>query len=381
MHKTEAQNSVAGAFVDGPPGTIVEAVDKNTAQDELVNLVEGAGLTLLTPSTDTNDQVLAAVQALIASLSPNAPVIDFESKNLIINFQSTTTVDADADRLSFINSANVPIFQNDINVTFDITTDLMAGTSEKASHWYQLWLDSAGVKKMVPDLESTTDGTTASKLVDSGATFQTDLVQVGDIIFNLTDLTQTTVTAIDSETVLSVTADIFTTGEDYKIRMLSPVGLGASKARIGAAFNNSGSNIDDTTYTQIQEPKTYYEKGPFGADDFTLSQANWTTVLARIVVSQENDWAGVGSWINDFKTRGTVSPTQTDIGLQIVGLTSKNTASFEQTLTVIAVGTGNNISSCRILPGTQVIDIFADASNSYSLAGKIISDKKPTFHN
>lgn len=68
-----------------------------------------------------------------------------------------------------------------------------------------------------PVSSGTTDGTTASKLVDSGATFQTDGVQVGDWVYNSTDDTNAVVTAVDSETQLSLSADIFTTGEDYEV--------------------------------------------------------------------------------------------------------------------------------------------------------------------
>ena len=63
----------------------------------------------------------------------------------------------------------------------------------------------------------TTTSTTTSKLVDSSADFVTDGVAVGDRIFNLTDNTNTTVTAVDNLTTLSVTDDIFASGEDYKI--------------------------------------------------------------------------------------------------------------------------------------------------------------------
>ncbi len=62
----------------------------------------------------------------------------------------------------------------------------------------------------------TTDGTTANKLVDSTQNFDVT-VTVGDTIINRTDLTTTTVSAIDSATVLAVAADIFVSGEAYEI--------------------------------------------------------------------------------------------------------------------------------------------------------------------
>lgn len=63
----------------------------------------------------------------------------------------------------------------------------------------------------------TTDGTTANKLVDSGADFSGDGVQAGMIVYNTTDSTEATVTAVDSGTTLSLSSDIFTSGENYVI--------------------------------------------------------------------------------------------------------------------------------------------------------------------
>jgi rhodanese-related sulfurtransferase len=65
----------------------------------------------------------------------------------------------------------------------------------------------------------------AGKLVDSNvAHYFLDVVytvKIGDIVENVTDNTQTTVTAVDSATQLSLAADIFTaTGKTYLIRGL-----------------------------------------------------------------------------------------------------------------------------------------------------------------
>jgi len=99
---------------------------------------------------------------------------------------------------------------------------------------------------MVPDIVSVTDGTTTDKLVDSAADFVTDKISIGDIIYNTTDLTQTTVTAIDDLNTLSVADDIFVSGESYRIHMLSPTGLNAFKANVGKVYNNSSSHLDDS---------------------------------------------------------------------------------------------------------------------------------------
>ena len=65
-------------------------------------------------------------------------------------------------------------------------------------------------------VSGTTDSTSASKLADSTASFDTDTL-VGQRVINTTDGTATTITAVDSGTALSVAGDIFTTGEAYTI--------------------------------------------------------------------------------------------------------------------------------------------------------------------
>ena len=67
------------------------------------------------------------------------------------------------------------------------------------------------------NVSSTSTGTTANKLVDSGQAFTTDGTKVGAIVYNDTDAAVATVTAIDSDTVLSLSADVVPTGKAYRI--------------------------------------------------------------------------------------------------------------------------------------------------------------------
>lgn len=62
----------------------------------------------------------------------------------------------------------------------------------------------------------TTTATTANKLVDSGATFLTD-VGAGDLVKNTTDGTYSSVDSVDSDTELTLENDIFTSGESYSV--------------------------------------------------------------------------------------------------------------------------------------------------------------------
>jgi hypothetical protein len=86
--------------------------------------------------------------------------------------------------------------------------------------------------------EGTTDGTTTDKLVDSSQNFLTT-VTVGDVIHNTTDGTYARVTAIDSDTTLSLDNDIMVSGEAYVIQHSD-----AAKARASLILDD-GWTISD----------------------------------------------------------------------------------------------------------------------------------------
>jgi len=66
------------------------------------------------------------------------------------------------------------------------------------------------------DNVGTATATTADKLVDANQGF-TDAIYVGMTVYNTTDSTTASVTAIDSDTILSLSADIMASGETYII--------------------------------------------------------------------------------------------------------------------------------------------------------------------
>ena len=64
----------------------------------------------------------------------------------------------------------------------------------------------------------TNTSVTASSLVDSTATFVTNHVATGDIVYNLTDGTAATVLVVVNETTLLLNADIFqATSKNYNL--------------------------------------------------------------------------------------------------------------------------------------------------------------------
>tara|TARA_R110000803_G_scaffold42132_8_gene90455 strand:+ start:131 stop:619 length:489 start_codon:yes stop_codon:yes gene_type:complete len=64
---------------------------------------------------------------------------------------------------------------------------------------------------------STTDGTTATKLVDSTQDFIAMGVKAGMIVYNTTDTTAAYVTAVDDANTLSISVDVMATAEAYSI--------------------------------------------------------------------------------------------------------------------------------------------------------------------
>lgn len=72
MHRTEGANNSSNLFVDGPPGTTVEEDWLNAVQEEIANVIEEAGLTLKTASTETQTQLKAAMDILYVARA-NAP--------------------------------------------------------------------------------------------------------------------------------------------------------------------------------------------------------------------------------------------------------------------------------------------------------------------
>ncbi len=78
--------------------------------------------------------------------------------------------------------------------------------------------DNANVPYPEPKQTGSSTSAVASQLVDTTATFLTNGIQPGDIVYNTTDGTAATVTAIVSETVLKLNANIFgSSGKSYVV--------------------------------------------------------------------------------------------------------------------------------------------------------------------
>lgn len=109
----------------------------------------------------------------------------------------------------------------------------------------------------IPDpglaLTSSTDTAgTSSKLTDTTQNFNNLNVKVGDIVHNTTDNTVATVTAIDSDTVLSISANIMASSEKYTLFSF-PDKASACVLYVGTAGNVAviTAGGDEVTFTGI----------------------------------------------------------------------------------------------------------------------------------
>lgn len=314
--------------------------------------------------------------------------VEFEtSKDLVCDFISSNQARSSFSRMSLLDSNYVPKYLNNKSLTWTMPGDLESGQSEEASATYVCWVDSDENLRLVADIESVTDGTTAGFLDDSANTFATRLVKLGDIIYNNRTKLKTTVktTATIDGNPLEVVDDIFISGDDYKIIKMSPEGLGENRERLFSVYNNSAYDFDDSHYTQIQDPK-FYIGASSGADfdiGFTSPATGKTLIHAYGIITQTLDWTGKGNWFMKWGFVVTHAGNAT-WSWTFSGIKTNATAGYRQSAgyggcqnltatgsVVYAVTPGSNNFSC--ITG-------AAATNTFVSEGTIDLGAKPTFH-
>jgi hypothetical protein len=119
----------------------------------------------------------------------------------------------------------IDIFTYSDRIEYQLTRDLVKSYGDKIElfedSFYSLDFYTKKIKatcvSYTPKTDGTTDGTTSNHLIDSTNNFKTDgTAAVGDVVSNTTDQTFATVTAV-ADGDLTLSADIFTTGENYTI--------------------------------------------------------------------------------------------------------------------------------------------------------------------
>ncbi len=204
-----ANVNTAGAGAIAIGGTDGTSEGPIVTADNAVAMGAGA-----TASADTAWQLGTGANSTASTLkfldSNTTTASQFSQLNpTLTELAGTTHTLTAANAHSYLFSTNVAI--NAITIPTNATTALAIGTVFTGVH------ENATNTFVAENADSgTTDATTANKLEDSTQNFNTT-VRVGMRVFNTTDVTTALVTAIDSDTVLSIDADIMTTGEAYTI--------------------------------------------------------------------------------------------------------------------------------------------------------------------
>jgi hypothetical protein len=121
----------------------------------------------------------------------------------------------------------------------------------------------------------TTDDTTANKLVEGGQNFETT-IEVGYVVWNTTDDTFAYVTAVDSDTTLSLSADIMITGEAYTIYRTPALPEsyvecdGSAISDADSVFN--GQNSPSLNAANVEEDYSYFLRGNIASGQTETSQ-------------------------------------------------------------------------------------------------------------
>jgi len=221
------------------------------------------------------------------------------------------------------------------------------------TEYYNLAVDGVWVEitTEIQIKSGTTTSTTTNKLVDSSATFIRQLLPSSFTITakNTDDNTSATVSAVDSDTTLSLSGDIFTSGKAYTLTVVATAsndtpwinfdGYGFFKDGI-----NPGNSILANQQALITNSKIYYKQGKdiiipvYSANQSTLtftiggvSNVFWNSV-DEFWNTYQNTW---GNIINPIKiTDGAIKDSGTATGTTANKLVDSN----QNFLTTVKVG-------------------------------------------
>jgi len=244
----------------------------------------------------------------------------------------------------YLNTEYASFATDGVWVEADITLNKTVGTETQLLDYlsfdgYGYFEDGVNPRTLIDPVntlvDSTTTGTTtAYKLIDSTQTFLTS-VAIGDTVYNDTDTTETTISAIDSDTQLTLKNDIMTTGEDYRI---------VGTPNYTPQYLQSNTKIyfkqgTDIVFPVFSEPEPLIEFTSGGGanvfweqveDFWNLYDVSWGNVLNDIQVSDSTDSTQKIVYIR-------VTPTDTLITGDTITITSSVGTSQVTTLTLEAV--------------------------------------------
>ena len=239
------------------------------------------------------------------------------------------------------------------------------------TEYYNLAVDAVwcDITTEVQIASGTTTATTSNKLVDSTATFIRQLLPSSFTVTakNTTDNTSATVSAVDSDTTLSVSSDIFASGEKYTLTVPATASNNTPWINLdGYGFFKDGINPGNSILVDKQVLMTnstiYYKKGKdiiipvYAPNQSTLtfsiggvSNVFWNSV-DEFWNTYENTW---GNIITPIKiTDGAVKDSGTATGTT----TNKLVDSNQNFLTTVKVGMTVYNSTDKTVSNVTAVD-------------------------
>lgn len=211
----------------------------------------------------------------------------------------------------------------------------------------------------------TATSTVANKLVDSTAAFITAGVQVGSVVKNSTDTTYAYVTAVDNETTLSLSSDIFVSGESHIVHK-NMVGVVTFVDETGDDFHlaaadtvarNKGKNLSENVNLAITvdiDGQTRVGTFDVGADEFYAAP---TITLTTVDTGGTGDYASLDLWEDDFGGVGNSGDCEGEN--EIARARCICTDGNDDTTAVIIAGWTSTNANCYL-------DIYSDTSYRHS---------------
>ncbi len=329
-----------GHLTTNKPATATYTITK----DKLEDVVE-VGLT----TTTTSNKLVDSIKLFSETVEVGDLVFNTSDNTIAIvsAIDSDTTLSLDTDIMA--SGENYKIFSK-TSASIEIA-ELIRDYFK--TEYYNLAVDGVWVEitTEVQIKSGTTTATTSNKLVDSTATFIRQLLPSSFTITakNTGDTTSATVSAVDSDTTLSLSSDIFTTGEAYTLTVSATAsndtpwinfdGYGFFKDGI-----NPGNSILANQQALITNSKIYFKQGKdiiipvYSANQSTLtftvggvSNVFWNSV-DEFWNTYQNTW---GNIINPIKiTDGDVKDSGTATGTTANKLVDSN----QNFLTTVKIG-------------------------------------------
>lgn len=200
--------------------SVAETTDFDIGEKDIegLTLANGGRVTKISPEGETS----ITFEAYPMEAGAGEGFFDLMHADRVILLGATTATSANklVDTSENFSTRGVKVgdkIKNITDTTYAVVTAVDSATQLSISGDIMTSGESYQITDTIEVVAGTTDGTTASKLVDSTENFTNRNVAVGDKIRNTTDDTEAIVTAIDSATILSISADVMASGEDYII--------------------------------------------------------------------------------------------------------------------------------------------------------------------